>query len=429
MSSPNHEARQTADRVRFARAYAAQRLPWFGPALFRSNIIVTEATDVASIDKHYNVYWNPGVVNDIWEKGEAAGAKSGGEGPSELRALQELGFLWVHEISHRLRQHAERREDLLNKRPVPPRDWNIAADFEINDNAWPGLVMPAAYPGMLPKDFGFEDDRLAEEYLQLMDDSDQQFDSLPDEGSGVHGEQRGWETGDRQELSDLDQELIRRKVADLMKHSGSNAIPPNWRNWSENVLTSKTNWRRSLSHRMSVALQKGIGSRVDYSFDRPSRRQAVYHPILTPSLLGDRTARIAIVVDTSGSMGATHLERSLAEVAQIVSTFNYPVTIIPCDERTYEPVRVLAAKEAYSIQSLPGGGRTDMRLGIATAEKLRPRPDVILVLTDGYTAYPQERSATPVVFGLLLEHGDDGRQVPRPPMPPFKLSSVLLIKP
>ena len=415
MSSPDH--RVASDRIRFARAYAAQRLPWFGPVLFRCRIIVTEAVSVASIDLNYNVYWNPMVVDKIWSE------------ESELASLKQLGFLWIHEVSHRLRQHAERRTSLQTKLPVPSFTWNIAADFEINDNPWPGLDMPAAYPGMLPSEHNFPSGRLAEEYLTWMQESGKEFAILPDEGSGIHGESRPWETGDSQDLSDLDTEMIRRQVADEMKKAGPSAIPASWRTWSDGVLTSKTNWRRSLSHRMSVAIQRGIGSRIDYSFSKPSRRQAVYHPILTPSLRGDRTARIAIVVDTSGSMRANNLERALAEVAGVVRTFQYPVTIIPCDNRTFEPVRIVAAAEAYKVKSLPGGGLTDMRAGIAEAEKLRPKPDVILVLTDGYTPYPEQRGAVPVVFGILVGEEGNIEDIPLPPRPPHSESSVLLIKP
>lgn len=241
MSSPDHRA--AADRIRFARAFAAQRLPWFGPVLFRCRIIVTEAVSVASIDLHYNVYWNPDVVADIWSAQQ------------EVEALKELAFLWIHEISHRLRKHAERRAALQGKRAVGAYDWNIAADFEINDTPWPGLRMPAAYPGMLPSQYDFPVGRLAEEYLGYMERSDKPFPRLPDEGSGIHGELRPWETGDAQELADLETELIQRQVAEAMKEAGTSAIPASWRTWSDKVLTSKTNWRRSLSHRMSVAIQ------------------------------------------------------------------------------------------------------------------------------------------------------------------------------
>ena len=37
---------------------------------------------------------------------------------------------------------------------------------------------------------------------------------------------------------------------------------------------------------------------------------------------------------------------------------------------------------------LSGGGNTDLRVGIRAAGELRPRPDVIAVITDGYTLWP-----------------------------------------
>ena len=287
MSFPEVEA-----HIRFARAYAAQQLPWFAPALFRSRIVVTERVAVASIDRDYRVYWNPRVVLDIWNN------------RPRREALAELGFLWVHEISHRLRQHAERAEELRTARgpEFSARQWNVACDFEINDARWEGLSMPAAYPGMLPEQIGSPDGQLAETYLArilALGPGELPPTSL-DEGSGVHGHRRPWEADEGRPLSDLDQQMMRREVARRMQEAG---VKPGagWRDWSETTLRSRVDWRKQLRHRMSVSLQQGIGSRIDYSFQRPSRRQAVFHPILAPSLRGDRTARIAVVVDTSGT--------------------------------------------------------------------------------------------------------------------------------
>ncbi|MGH3305853.1 MAG: VWA-like domain-containing protein [Streptosporangiaceae bacterium] len=39
---------------------------------------------------------------------------------------------------------------------------------------------------------------------------------------------------------------------------------------------------------------------------------------------------------------------------------------------------------------LVGGGGTDMGTGIAAASVLRPRPAIIVVLTDGFTPWPDE---------------------------------------
>ncbi len=405
MSSANSSA-ELVEHIRFARAYAAEQLPWFAPALFRCRIIVTPRVDVAAIDLHYNVYWNPEVVADIWH------------GRDRLRALSELAFLWVHEISHRLRQHAER---------APGRDarrWNIACDFEINDSDWGGLHMPAAYPGMLPEKFGLARGQLAEHYLAAMDASKQTYDFRIDEGSGVHGQARPWEEGNRQELSPLDEEILRREVARRIREAEAGGLPAGWREWAAGVLGSRTNWRQRLGHRMSVAIQRGMGARTDYSYARPSRRQAVYHPILPPSLAGNRTARIVIVVDTSGSMEAADLQRALTEVAAVMRQFEYPVTIIPCDIRAYEPVRLVAVEEAYRLNYLPGGSGTDMTAGIQAALHLRPRPDVVLVLTDGQTDYPATAYAIPVVFGIFRTAGET---VKLPPDPPFGKDRIVII--
>jgi len=368
---------------------------------------------VAAIDLHYNVYWNPAVVEDIWTNR-----------PRET-ALAELGFLWVHEISHRLRQHAERAAELNVSGTAPARLWNIAADFEINDADWKGLAMPAAYPGMLPEEHGLEPGLLAETYYKAVLDRHPDLEQRFDDGSGAHNQARDWETGnERQRMSGLDDQVLRRDVAGRMRQAGDQAMPKGWREWAEETLHPRVDWRRSLSHRMSVALQNGIGSRIDYSFRRPSRRQSVYHPVLTPSLRGDQTARIAIVVDTSGSMSSELLTRALSEVAEVLRIFQYPVTIIPCDVAAYEPVAVVAANEAFKVSHLAGGGGTDLREGIRAALELRPAPDSVLVLTDGFTPYPAHRFKTPVIFGIFDPTGSARR---KPPNPPWGEDTVVVI--
>jgi hypothetical protein len=48
-----------------------------------------------------------------------------------------------------------------------------------------------------------------------------------------------------------------------------------------------------------------------------------------------------------------------------------------------------------------------MRLGLVEAERLRPRPDLVVVLTDGYTPWPEAGPPGAAVIIALLgrEHG------------------------
>ena len=61
------------------------------------------------------------------------------------------------------------------------------------------------------------------------------------------------------------------------------------------------------------------------------------------------------------------------------------VTVLSCDAAVHTVARVRRARDVR----LGGGGGTDMRVGLAAAAELRPRPDLVVVLTDGYTPWPE----------------------------------------
>lgn len=408
------------DIIRFARAYCAERLPWFAPALFRTRILLTDQVAVAAIDPSLNIYFNPTAVQKIDRENE------------RVDTLAQLGYIWIHEISHVLREHNQRAVAL----DADARLWNMAADYEINDSEWEDLHMPAAFPGLRPQQHQLPVGQIAEFYYRKLLKKQEKQKQLPqhgmDEGSGVHGQSRPWEVTAQQQqqtqkLTSVELKLIQQSVAQALQRARAaiGNLSGGWAKWIDDTLHPKVNWRKRLSHRMSIAINTGIGSRMDYSFARPSRRQSVYHPILTPTLRGDMAARIAVVIDTSGSMSAAQLGQAMAEVGAVLRTFRVPVTIIPCDLHAYEPIQLQASANAFAIQQLEGGGGTDMRVGIAAALELKPRPDSILVLTDGFTPYPTQRYKIPVIFGIL-SFGKSARMLP--PNPPFGTDAVVEIE-
>ncbi|MBV8941557.1 MAG: hypothetical protein JO240_07480, partial [Solirubrobacterales bacterium] len=107
----------------------------------------------------------------------------------------------------------------------------------------------------------------------------------------------------------------------------------------------------------------------------------------------------------SGSMSDSMLTQALAELTGVLRSLGVArrnLRVIACDARAYDPQRV---RDLRAVR-LQGGGGTDMGAGIDAAAALRPRPDLIIVLTDGHTPW---RSAPPpgirVVVGLMDRRG------------------------
>lgn len=61
-------------------------------------------------------------------------------------------------------------------------------------------------------------------------------------------------------------------------------------------------------------------------------------------------------------------------------------------------------RDYRSLESLigeSGRGGTDMRVGIGEVWKMKPRPALCLVLTDGQTPWPDQAGPVPVIAGIV----------------------------
>lgn len=399
--------------LRMSRAYAAEILPWFAPALYAARLVITEKCPfIAGVDEGMRVYFNPQMVA---QKLEQNGIQ---------KCIPQLAWIWIHEVCHGLREHPERAKEKKAKHTL----WNIAADLEINDDEWEGLERPP--DALLPRDFRLPKGMLAEFYYdKLLSNKLSRSKAILDEGSGVHGQPREWELPpndpEAPSLTDLEKEVMRREVSqEIIRRKNQGKIPGGWLRWAEEILKPKVNWRELLKRKIRGAITVGIGRKMDYSFFKPHRRTEIYRPVLLPSLQGDLIPRVACVVDTSGSISKEELAQALAEVKSILEVLRVPVTVIPCDAVPYEPIKVFVSSRVLRLR-LQGGGGTNMVAGIEAALSLKPTPDVVIVLTDGYTPFPTRRYEIPVIFGIFAE--DSKENIPKPPMPPWKDGDVVVI--
>jgi predicted metal-dependent peptidase len=339
-----------------------------------------------AVDRWWRCYVNPGFVTDT--------------------PVEQLAGVWVHEVAHLLRDHHGRADRLPAEYAGDHGRVNLAQDCEINDDlVGDGLTLP---PGHLtPGTFGLPSGQLFEAYLPDIPPTDPRCWRC---GSGAHGAAEPWdlEPTSGTTVSGTEAGAIRRYTADAIRahRRTRGSVPEGWRRWAESVLEPTVDWRQVLAGSVRQAIAWASGA-VDYTYQRPSRRSAALSGVVLPSLRRP-APEVAIVIDTSGSMSDDDLAAALGEVTGVlrgVGVRANRVAVLACDAAVTVTRRVASAAEV----ELVGGGGTDMRVGIAAALALPRRPDVVVVLTDGGTPWPDEPSGARIIAGLI------GAAPPEPP--------------
>lgn len=370
-----------------ARLWAVRRYPYLTAALFASPIVASPGVNRAAVDESWRLYVDPEFVDKA--------------------SVEILGGLLVHHAGHLVRDHAGRAKHLGVERKMN-KDWALAADAEINDDlVGTGLRLPD--DRVVPQELGWKAGRLAEEYYHA---PHHDTHSEPDCGSGSDGRVRDWELRGEQGsgLPPGEQHLLRSQVAnEVLRYcrEGVGRLSAGWRRWAEDLLEPKVDWRRVLAAEIRKGLST-VSGRVDYTYRRPSRRASASPDIVLPAL--ERPVpEVVVLCDTSGSMGTEELATVLAEVDGLlkgVGLARNRVRVMAVDAAVQSVQQVTSARQI----NLVGGGGTDMGAGLVAAARLRPRPSVVVVLTDGMTPWPLEGpKGMQVVVGLIDTGARGGR--------------------
>jgi len=414
--------RNASVQMAAARIRLSETRPYISHALFAITMRPLPGLGTIGVDRHWRLVYDPATVV-TWTVPEVAG-------------------VLYHEVWHLLRDHAGR---------AAGRDaqvWNLACDAEINDDlrdemkddrrpGGPAFLLPGQ--PVLPASFGMPDGLTAEEYYDRLvkeqapqpggatcsasgeaSNSTQRGVASGRCGSAATGVAEPWEAtfdGDDQSpgagkvdaqdtrISPGEARVIRGVVAEaIVRNRGT--VPEHALLLAEQELApGRVDWRAELRSVIARTIATVAGA-IDYSYARPSRRQSALGNVIMPSLR-EPVVRVAIIADTSGSMGSDY-GRVLREIETIIKGFgrNDAVPVFSVDAAVHTRQRVRNVAEVQLI----GGGGTDMRLGIGEAYTLRPRPDVAVVLTDGYTPWPDiPPPGMRVVAGII---GGTSRGVP-----------------
>ncbi|GAA3125102.1 hypothetical protein GCM10017687_44280 [Streptomyces echinatus] len=191
------------DKLLAARLHAVKVRPYLAGALFALHVVEDRSVPTMAVDAHWRCYVSPGFV--------------------ARTPMEDLAGVWVHEVSHLIRDHHGRSERYARENgeygPGERLRRNIAADFEINDDIYGhGLPVPAGAvgPSLLRLPAGL----LMEEYLRTASMSGAAADlAWLDCGSGADGQARPWELGQggAHGLSRQQRDAVRFRVAEAIK--------------------------------------------------------------------------------------------------------------------------------------------------------------------------------------------------------------------
>lgn len=183
-----------------------------------------------------------------------------------------------------------------------------------------------------------------------------------------------------------------------------------WMQWAEAMFAPPTLDPMKLLEkevRMAVASAQGHTMR---KWNAPNRRRGVLQRLgwgdeapLLPVARGPRP-RVVLVLDRSGSMGwgeNTRASRATNEALGFVKAAHGDAYGIAVDAQVQAAMPVRSAADLLKLSK--GGGGTDMRVGLRAAAEPKLRADIIILLTDGETAWlnademPRQRIVTVVI--------------------------------
>jgi len=397
-----------------ARVRLARKRPYLASALWALTPVKKPGLETMAVDRWWRLYYDPAVASK-W-------------------SVSEISGVLYHEVLHLIRNHADRMQDCSNTALS-----NIAADAEINDDLMEeGFELPGS--PVTPSSIDQPDGLFAEEHLEALlknmskgpagfgvmqqgeggesqsgagsDGEESQAkqaggggekDEIPRPGEGVcgscaTGRPASWEDAAPKlgepgtpGIGEAEAEIIRGAIArDILESStGVGDIPAHLKRWADEKLSPKINWRQELAASVRSATTRVCGA-VDYTYEWPSRRQGQVGDsrIIMPSMY-QPVPSIAVVVDTSGSIDDDMLAQGLAEIGGILKNMGYKdgVSVLSVDACVHECRKVFRPEQVV----LSGGGGTDMGAGIKAAAKLKPIPNIVVVLTDGYTPWPEAK--------------------------------------
>lgn len=411
--------RAAAEIIQCARAKVTYHRPYFGKAVYGVAFLENVNCPDMGVDEYWRCSYNP-----EWVKS---------------KGIEVVTTAVLEKILHRVREHGERFRRLgVTMRTIDAAQ--AAACAEIQDDLYDELEKRRDLPQIpeeiliLPSHFGLQNGEVAEfyysklvdrlgspiyEHVRTKGEPDRTYLADPGKiheynawkkarkcrcGSGATGVHMPWEheapaQGGPFGLEDIDRrDLLRQTAEDIVKYAsrkGRGTVPGSLVDWAEDMLKPKSiPWEQIVGAAVRRTVQMIQGTLL-HSYARPARRQSIYPDIVMPGMRRP-VPNVAIVSDTSASMTSgkgSDLALVRGVIEDICRSMGANCAVIATDAEVHGGIQyVQSGRQAV----LAGRGGTDMRVGMHYAMTyVRPRPDVLVVVTDCGTEWPDHPPPPP----------------------------------
>jgi len=285
---------------------------------------------------------------------------------------EELVAVVLHEILHYINGHHARYMNNTLKETLPFDIHNIAMDLEVNE-----FIENLPKDAFMAKDFDFPARKSYEEYLLLIDKINKKV--IKDNGKMPVNDLSldGYDNDYKDILRGLIEECKESKKNGGTGYDITRRIQKRKYRWEQvfqNILAAKT-----------TEITSGYRYRT---FEKPNRRYVNTPDIIFPVFIDRKIIiSLAIVMDISGSMSEITDEmygimKSMADILDL----KIDITILEVSMGVENIIRGFDLKRD-TVESKAGGG-TDMGAGLNYIYDNKMNPDLIVVMTDSYTPWP-----------------------------------------
>ena len=293
-----------------------------------------------------------------------------------------------HEVLHLLLDHAGRFDAAWMDQQL----FDLSADVVINQligEKWPlppGAITLESFGFPLPADMTLE------WYYRTLAE---RRDEIPPELSPDHSDHDQWTQGDEEE-SAMGRHELAKALSDAKDRSGENfaLLPEQVQDLVESLideLQPSIDWRRVIR----LYTEASRRTRISNTLRRPSKRYGTY-----PGIKVKRLHRLAVIIDTSGSVNAEALGEFFAEVRAIWRQGS-EVIVIEADNA----VRTTWEFRGDVPDKTRGRGGTQFDPALQWVEDAQPPFDAALYFTDGKAQAPKVHPRCGVLW-VLPPDGD-----------------------